>query len=76
MQETALDNIGTPVLSLVAGLLKNNPVAAQALQTLAAAPATQGLIKTISGIAIGIGPAEKAALVCPSSFISNNQRSD
>lgn len=69
MQETVLDNIGTPLLSLVTGILKNNPVAAQALQAFAAAPATQGLIKTISGIAIGIGPAEKAALVCPSCYL-------
>ena len=58
-----LDNIGTPVLSLVTGFLKTNPVAAKAAQTFAAAPATQAFIKSISGIAIGIGPAEKAALV-------------
>lgn len=58
MQESVLDNIGTPVLSLVTGFLKTNPVAAKAAQTFAAAPATQAFIKTISGIAIGIGPTE------------------
>ena len=63
VQESVLDNIGTPVLSLVTGFLKTNPIAAKAAQTFAAAPATQAFIKTISGISIGIGPAEKAALV-------------
>ena len=72
-----LDNIGTPVLSLVTGFLKTNPVAAKAAQTFAAAPATQAFIKTISGIAIGIGPTEKAALVnlAPLSALHRNMRS-
>lgn len=58
-----LDNIGTPLLSLVTGFLKSNPGAAQAAQSFAAAPATKAFIKTLSTIAIGIGPAERAALV-------------
>lgn len=64
MQETVLNNIGTPVLSLVTGFLKTNPAAAKAAQAFAGAPATQAFIKTVSAIAVGIGPAEKAALVC------------
>ena len=70
MQESVLDNIGTPVLSLVTGFLKTNPVAAKAAQSFAAAPATQAFIKTLSGIAIGIGPAEKAALVPLAPFLA------
>lgn len=65
-----LENIGTPVLSLVTGFLKTNPMAAKAAQTFAAAPATQAFIKTVSGIAIGIGPAEKAALVSLAPFFT------
>ena len=63
LQEAALNNIGTPVLSLVSGFLKSNPAAAEAAKAFAGAPATQAFIKTVSGLAIGIGPAEKAALV-------------
>ena len=54
------------MLSLVTGFLKTNPAAAEAAKAFAGAPATQAFIKTVSGLAIGIGPAEKAALVCAS----------
>ena len=63
VQETVLNNLGTPALSLVTGFLKSNLSAAQAVKTFAAAPATQDLINAISSIAVGFAPAEKAALV-------------
>ncbi len=62
-QETVLNNIGTPVLSLATGFLKSNPAAAQAAKAFAGAPATRNFIDAVSSIAVGFAPAEKAALV-------------